>query len=85
MGCKKLCGSFHITPEPGQGLIPIVTHCSGPGPCYSVLSLSLSVFLPLCVIYLCRQEVIQTTGEHGNGSIRFYGQKCFTLSAASLP
>ena len=24
MGCMKLCGSFHITPEPGQGLRHIV-------------------------------------------------------------
>ena len=33
MGCMKLCGSFHITPEPGQGLIPIVCHGSSNSPC----------------------------------------------------
>ena len=33
MGCMKLCGSFHITPEEGQGLRPIVPYYSSPGPC----------------------------------------------------
>ena len=33
MGCVKLCGSFHITPEPGQGLRPIVIHCFSPSLC----------------------------------------------------
>ena len=35
MGCRKLCGSFHITPELGWVLRPIVPHCSGSGPCTS--------------------------------------------------
>ena len=30
MGCMKLCESFHITPEPGQGLRAIVPHSSSP-------------------------------------------------------
>ena len=30
MGCMKLCGKIHITPEPGQGPRPYVPHCSGP-------------------------------------------------------
>ena len=33
MFCIKPFGSFHNTPEPGQGLITIVTDCSGPRPC----------------------------------------------------
>ena len=33
MSCIRLCGSFQITPELGQGVRPIVSHCSGPGPC----------------------------------------------------
>ena len=33
MGCIKLCVSFHITPVPREGLIPIVSHCSVPGLC----------------------------------------------------
>ena len=28
MGCMKLCGNLHITPEPGHGLRPIIP---GPG------------------------------------------------------
>ena len=32
MACMKPCGSFHITPEPGQGPRPIVRHCFSPGP-----------------------------------------------------
>ena len=30
----KQCGSFHVTPEPGQRLRPSVTHCSGSGLCF---------------------------------------------------
>ena len=33
MGCMKLYGHFHITPEPGQGPRPIVPHCWCPGQC----------------------------------------------------
>ena len=33
MGCMKLRGSFHITPEQGQGLRHIVPHCSGHSHC----------------------------------------------------
>ena len=33
MGYMKLCGHFQITPESGQGIRPIVPHCSGPSPC----------------------------------------------------
>ena len=32
MGCIVLCGTFHTAPEQGQGLTPIVPHCSGSGP-----------------------------------------------------
>ena len=32
MGCMKLCGHFHIKPEPGQGPRSIVPHCSSLGP-----------------------------------------------------
>ena len=33
VGCMKLCGSFHITPEPGHGPRPIVPNCSPVDPC----------------------------------------------------
>ena len=33
MGYTLLCGSFHITPKPGQGLRSTVQHCSDPGSC----------------------------------------------------
>ena len=37
MGCIVLCRTFHTAPVQGQGLAPIVPHCSdsGPGPCPS--------------------------------------------------
>ena len=33
----KLYGHFHITPEPGEGLKPVVSHCSGPVPWSSLV------------------------------------------------
>ena len=33
MDCMKWCGSFRITPEPGQEPNRIALHCSVPGPC----------------------------------------------------
>ena len=35
IGYMVLCGTFHTAPGHGQGLTPIVPHCStsGPGPC----------------------------------------------------
>ena len=52
MGCMKLCGSFYITPEPGQGSRPIVPYCSSPGPCALPVSVPvlLSVNTPLVAI-----------------------------------
>ena len=38
IGYMKVCGSFHITPLPGQGSGSVVNYCSalGPGPqCWS--------------------------------------------------
>ena len=32
MSYMVLCRTFDTTPEQGQGLTPIVPHCSGPGP-----------------------------------------------------
>ena len=31
MGCMILCRPFHTAPEHGQGLTPIVPHCSSSG------------------------------------------------------
>ena len=46
MGCMKLYGSFHITPEPKQGLRPIDHYCSGPCSCLGPGSAYDAVTLP---------------------------------------
>ena len=60
-GIKGLCETVwtfahytwtRITPEPGQGLKPIVSHCSDPGPCSCLGPGSASVNTPL-VSYNC--------------------------------
>ena len=44
MGCMKLCGNFHITPEPGQGPRSIVPHCSGHGPGSTQCEFTITLF-----------------------------------------